>query len=67
MSQRPAATAWALSAPALVLFACMLLVPLGLTVLLSFHVFDHATGVRDSYTLEHYLAVLNDEYYYGIF
>ena len=67
MSQRPAATAWALSAPALVLFACMLLVPLGLTVLLSFHVFDHATGVRDSYTLAHYLAVLNDEYYYGIF
>ena len=67
MSQRPAVTAWALSAPALVLFACMLLVPLGLTVLLSFHVFDHATGVRDSYTLAHYLAVLSDEYYYGIF
>jgi putative spermidine/putrescine transport system permease protein len=67
MSQRPAATAWTLSAPALVLFACMLLVPLGLTVLLSFHVFDHATGVRDSYTLAHYLAVLSDEYYYGIF
>jgi putative spermidine/putrescine transport system permease protein len=36
-------------------------------VLLSFHVFDHATGVRDSYTLAHYLAVLSDEYYYGIF
>jgi putative spermidine/putrescine transport system permease protein len=56
-----------MSAPALLLFACMLLVPLGLTTVLSFHVFDHATGVKDGYTTAHYLAVVTDEYYHGIF
>ncbi len=70
MSQRPRSIAapWALSAPAVVLFGCLLLVPLGLTAILSFNVFDHATGVKNNaYTLAHYAAVLTDEYYYGIF
>ena len=70
MSQSPHSVAapWALSAPALVLFGCLLLVPLGLTAVLSFNVFDHATGVKNNaYTLAHYAAVLTDEYYYGIF
>lgn len=56
-----------MSAPALLLFGCMLLVPLGLTTVLSFHVFDHATGVKDGYTMAHYIAVVTDEYYHGIF
>ena len=67
MSERTARVPWGLSAPAIVLFACMLLVPLGLTVVLSFNVFDHATGVKNQFTLAHYAAVLSDEYYYGIF
>jgi putative spermidine/putrescine transport system permease protein len=70
VSQRPRSIAapWALSAPAVVLFGCLLLVPLGLTAILSFNVFDHATGVKNNaYTLAHYAAVLTDEYYYGIF
>jgi putative spermidine/putrescine transport system permease protein len=58
---------WLLSAPALVLFACLLLVPLALTAVLSFQVFDHATGVKNSFTLAHYAAVLTDDYYLGIF
>lgn len=66
MSAR-AATPWALSAPAVLLFGCLLLVPLGLTAVLSFNVFDHATGVKNEFTLAHYAAVLSDEYYYGIF
>lgn len=67
-SQRTVAAPWALSAPALVLFGCLLLVPLGLTAVLSFNVFEHATGVKNNaYTLAHYTAVLTDEYYYGIF
>lgn len=66
MSAR-AATPWALSAPAVLLFGCLLLVPLGLTAVLSFNVFDHATGVKNELTLAHYAAVLTDEYYYGIF
>lgn len=67
MSRAARATPWALSAPALLLFACLLLVPLALTAVLSFNVFDHATGVKNAYTLAHYAAVLSDEYYLGIF
>jgi putative spermidine/putrescine transport system permease protein len=66
MSTR-ATTPWALSAPAVLLFTCLLLVPLVLTAVLSFNVFDHATGVKNEYTLAHYVAVFTDEYYYGIF
>ena len=58
---------WLLSAPAFVLFACLLLVPLGLTAVLSFQVFDHATGVKNVFTLSHYAAVFSDDYYLGIF
>ena len=58
---------WLLSAPAFTLFACLLLVPLALTAVLSFQVFDHATGVKNSFTLAHYAAVLTDDYYHGIF
>ncbi len=60
-------TPWLLSAPALVLFACLLLVPLALTAVLSFQVFDHATGVKNAFTWAHYAAVLTDDYYRGIF
>lgn len=58
---------WLLSAPAFLLFACLLLVPLALTAVLSFQVFDHATGVKNSLTFSHYAAVLTDSYYHGIF
>lgn len=67
MNARAVTPPWALSTPALVLFGCLLLVPLGLTAVLSFNVFDHATGVKNEFTLVHYAAVLGDEYYYGIF
>jgi putative spermidine/putrescine transport system permease protein len=58
---------WLLSAPAFALFACLLLVPLGLTAVLSFQMFDHATGVKSGFTLAHYTAVLTDDYYHRIF
>ena len=58
---------WLLSAPALLLFACLLLVPLALTAVLSFQVFDHATGVKNIFTLAHYIAVFTDDYYHAIF
>ncbi|NKE65676.1 ABC transporter permease [Ramlibacter sp. RBP-2] len=58
---------WLLSAPALALFACLLLVPLALTVVLSFQVFDHKTGVQAALTLSHYGAIATDDYYLGIF
>lgn len=61
------AVPWALSAPAIVLFTAMLIVPLGLTAVLSFHAFDVAKGILPGYTLAHYAAVFTDSYYLGIF
>jgi putative spermidine/putrescine transport system permease protein len=58
---------WLLSGPALALFACLLLVPLLLTAVLSFQVFDQATGVKNQFTLAHYAAVFTDDYYLRIF
>ena len=67
MSARSAGAPWLLSAPALLLFGCLLLVPLALTAVLSFQVFDHATGVKNTFTLAHYIAVFTDDYYHAIF
>ena len=60
-------TPWLLSLPALLLLGGLLLLPLALTAVLSFKVFDPASGVKDVYTLSHYLHLLSDEYYLGIF
>jgi putative spermidine/putrescine transport system permease protein len=57
-----------LSAPALALYIGLLVLPLGLTLVLSFNVFDYEVGVKsDSYTFSHYVAVLTDSYFYEIF
>jgi putative spermidine/putrescine transport system permease protein len=59
---------WFMSAPAILLCSVMLLVPLLLTLLLSFNAFDADTGPQaGTFTLEHYRAVLSDPYYYEIF
>jgi putative spermidine/putrescine transport system permease protein len=56
-----------LSSPATVLFVALVVVPLTLTFILSFHVYDAATGVKDQYTLAHYIAVITDDYFLNIF
>ncbi|WP_440058003.1 ABC transporter permease [Pseudomonas fragariae (ex Marin et al. 2024)] len=57
-----------LSAPALALYIGLLVLPLGLTLVLSFNVFDYQVGVKsDSYTLANYVAVVTDSYFYEIF
>ncbi|WP_026870277.1 ABC transporter permease [Inquilinus limosus] len=53
--------------PATILFAGLVLAPLALTLILSFRVYDHATGVQDALTVGQYLTVLTDPYYYEIF
>jgi putative spermidine/putrescine transport system permease protein len=59
---------WWMSAPAILLCSVMLLVPLLLTVILSFNTFDADLGPQSgTFTLEHYRAVLLDPYYYEIF
>ena len=65
---RGKATPWWLSGPALLLFAALLVVPLVLTAVLSFNVYDPVTGPKaDEFTLEHYALIFTDSYYYGIF
>ncbi|MGN6319614.1 ABC transporter permease [Trinickia sp.] len=64
---RGGAAPWLLSAPALLLFVALLLVPLVLTFALSFHVFQDMAGVQPGYTLRNYLQVLADPYYHTIF
>jgi len=62
------AVPWLLAGPGLLLFATLLLVPLLLTAVLSFNVYDTTTGVQaGQYTLEHYVHVFTDDYYLGIF
>lgn len=62
------ATPWWLSAPALLLFTALLVVPLALTAVLSFNVYDPATGPKaGEFTLAHYALVFSDSYYLGIF
>lgn len=58
---------WLMSTPGILVFAGLLIIPLILTATLSFSVFDHATGVKNEFTLEHYFTVLTDPYYHGIF
>jgi putative spermidine/putrescine transport system permease protein len=65
---RRSQTAWWMSAPAIALCTVMLLVPLLLTVVLSFNVFDADAGPRaGTFTLQHYADVLSDPWYYAIF
>lgn len=65
--QHARTTPYLLSAPALALFALMVLLPLALTALLSFQRFDAQTGVQPEFSLAAYAAVLGDSYYWEIF
>src|SRR5690606_19913073 len=58
---------WLLSGPALTLFLVMLLVPLILTAILSFRVFDGIGSFEDVWSLKNYIEILSDDYYYEIF
>jgi putative spermidine/putrescine transport system permease protein len=63
MSARP----WLMSAPALILFGVLLLVPLGMTFVLSFNAFDFYEGIVPTTGLANYAEVLGDSYYWEIF
>lgn len=58
---------WLLSAPGLLVFLVMLLVPLGLTAVLSFRIFDGMFGVQEGFTWVHYIDIFTDPYYQEIF
>ena len=65
--KRSARAPYLLGAPALALFAFMVLLPLALTALLSFQRFSFETGVQPGFTLQAYQTVLGDAWYWGIF
>lgn len=57
-----------LSAPALALFFGLLVLPLLLTLVLSFKMFDYEVGVKGGeWTLAQYTNLLTDSYFYEIF
>ncbi|MEB0100660.1 ABC transporter permease, partial [Pseudomonas sp. CCI3.2] len=57
-----------LSLPAIILFSCLLILPLVLTLVLSFNVFDYQLGVKNGeFTFAHYIDLFSDSYYYEIF
>jgi putative spermidine/putrescine transport system permease protein len=64
---RSAATPFWLVGPGGLLFLGLIVLPLVLTVILSFHVYDHSSGIKNEFTLAHYAAVFSDDYYLGIF
>lgn len=67
MTNRPALTPWFLSAPALLLFLLLLLVPLVMTFVLSFNSFSFYGGIKPTFGLGNYTDVLGDSYFYVIF
>ncbi|NPU69542.1 ABC transporter permease [Bradyrhizobium sp. 83012] len=66
-SARAGTTPWLLAAPGALLFTALVVVPLVLTLVLSFHVYDTASGVKDETTLSHYATILSDSYFLNIF
>ncbi len=63
----PSRTPWLLSLPSLLLFVGLLAVPMTLTAVLSFHVFEGMRGIQTTYTFSNYIEVLTDSYYYELF
>lgn len=57
----------ALSGPATLFFIGLVLLPLLLTVLLSFNSYDYTAGIQSDFTFANYLTVLQDEYYLSTF
>jgi len=58
---------WLLAGPGALFFVGMVLLPLALTIVLSFHAYDHSSGIQDTFTLSHYASIITDEYYLSIF
>lgn len=66
-STRAGNAPWLLSGPALALFVGLLAIPLVLTGILSFNVFDGMKGIQPGFSLRNYVEILTDGYYQEIF
>ncbi|MCG8708266.1 ABC transporter permease [Brenneria sp. 4F2] len=59
---------WLMSAPGIILFSLMLIVPLAMTLLLAFNVNDPDLGARPgTWTLDNFIEIVVDPWFYGIF
>ncbi|KRC71633.1 ABC transporter permease [Achromobacter sp. Root83] len=58
---------WVLSAPALVVYATFLVVPMALVFLISFFDFQFYGGMQATFTWKNYIEILTDSYYYEIY
>jgi putative spermidine/putrescine transport system permease protein len=58
---------WLPNAPALLLYAALLVMPLIMTALLSFQQSNHAGELAGGLTLANWREIVSDEYYLGIF
>lgn len=60
-------TPYLLSAPALALFAVIVLAPLGMTVALSFHDFSTVKGIQPVFILKNWKELFTDDYFREMF
>ena len=60
-------TPWFLSGPALLLFAAIVVVPLGMTFLLSFHDFSTVKGIQPVLILKNWRELFTDDYFREMF
>jgi putative spermidine/putrescine transport system permease protein len=64
---RSAATPYAMTAPAVALFAVIVIVPLAMTVLLSFHTFSSTEGIRTVFVAKNWRELFSDPYFGEMF
>jgi putative spermidine/putrescine transport system permease protein len=60
-------TPWLLAGPALLLFVGIVLVPIAMTVLLSFHDWGQYKGIETIITLKNWREIATDSYFFEIF
>jgi putative spermidine/putrescine transport system permease protein len=65
--ERAARSAYALTAPAALLFVAIVLIPIVMTVILSFHDWGQYKGIERVFILKNWHEVLTDGYYYEVF
>lgn len=65
--ERSARAPWALTAPALMLFVGVLLIPLAMTVMLSFHDWGQYKGIEPVFILKNWREIATDPYYAEMF
>ncbi|HSZ96041.1 MAG TPA: ABC transporter permease, partial [Bradyrhizobium sp.] len=58
---------WALAAPALMLFVGVLVIPLAMTVMLSFHDWGQYKGIEPVFILKNWREIAADPYYLEMF